>query len=421
MHGHSEKIAGAAPEKYITYLGVARCPTIYGVSEMTRQRVQELKAKDIMTRRLVTVEPDEDVSSALGKMQHFDINEVPVVTDKGRVLGMINYETLLRKRSIPMTTKVENIMSFPPRVSEEIPVMDIAEAMLSSGYRAVPVTHNDYIVGMVSRTDLINIIPDMNILKEILVHEIMTASPHTISEKDTIEQARSAMYRLDVRALPVVNAKGELTGVVGLKDLTRVSSKDRKRKTSNFTAGRGSVDMAVQVKSVMNSPPITIPHDAKIVQAVALMNKNSISTIIATEKGGIAGIVTQYDLIELIASFKKEEQVFVQISGLHEAEPEAYDMMYDLIQKSIKRMAKLVTPKIFTIHVDRQDVGSNRTSGNVTVRGRLTTEHELYHFTACDWDLALALSSMLSQMERSIRKDKEKQKSYTKKRMRSAR
>ena len=131
--------------------------------------------------------------------------------------------------------------------------------------------------------------------------------------------------------------------------------------------------------------------------------------------GAPVGIITQYDLIELIASFKSEEQVFVQISGLHEAEPEAYDMMYELIQKSVKRMAKLVTPKIFTIHVTRQDAGSEHTAGNVTVRGRMTTEHELYHFTATDWDLALALSSMLSQMEKSIRKDKDKKQSISKK------
>jgi hypothetical protein len=150
------------------------------------------------------------------------------------------------------------------------------------------------------------------------------------------------------------------------------------------------------------------------------MNKNDISTVIVTERNAPVGIITQYDLIELIASFKSEEQVFVQISGLHEAEPEAYDMMYDLIQKSVKRMAKLVTPKIFTIHVTRHDAGSEQTAGNITIRGRLTTEHELYHFAANDWELALALSSMLSQMERSIRKDKDKKQTIARNKNKSA-
>jgi len=388
---------------------------------MTRQSVQELKAKDIMTRKLITVAPEEDVASVLGKMQQYDINEVPVVTSDRKILGIVNYETLLKRRSIPMTTKVENVMSFPPRVDEDMPIIDIAETLLSSGYRAVPVTKRDYIIGIITRTDVVGIIPSFNILKEIEVREIMTASPHFIFEKDTIEQARNLMYRLDVRALPVTNSREELTGVLGLKDLAKVAGRDRKRKTADFTAGKGGMDMGIVVKSVMKTPPITIQKTAKISEAVQLMKRNAISTIVVTEENKPIGIVSQYDLIELIASFKKEEQVFVQISGLHEAEPEAYDMMYDLIQKSVKRMAKLVTPKIFTIHVDRQDAGSGRTSGNVTVRGRLTTEHELYHLTATDWDLALALNSMLSQLERSIRKDNEKRKAFTKKKMKSVR
>jgi hypothetical protein len=78
-------------------------------------------------------------------------------------------------------------------------------------------------------------------------------------------------------------------------------------------------------------------------------------------------------------------------------------------------MAKMVTPKVFTIHVTRQDAGNSHTAGNVTIRGRLTTEHELYHSTMNDWDLAVTLSSLLSHMEKSIRKDNEKKKAKSKK------
>jgi len=380
---------------------------------MTRQSVQEIKAKDIMARNLITVEMGEEVSSALGKMQHHDINEVPVVTSDGKIIGIVNYETLLKKRSIPMSAKVENIMAFPPRVGEDDTVMEIAETMLSSGYRAVPVTEKDYIVGMVSRGDLVGIIPELNILKEILVHEIMTANPHIIREKETMDQARNLMSRLDIRTLPVINSKDELTGVVGLKDLARITSSEKNRQTRGDLAGGKSSSSKVEVKSIMKAP-ISIGKDAKISEAVKIMNANKISTIIVTEDNKPIGIITQYDLIELIASFKHEDQVFVQISGLHEAEPEAYDMMYELIQKSIKRMAKIVTPKVFTINVHRQDVGSDHTAGNVSMRGRMTTEHELYYSTSRDWDLMMALSSMLSQMEKSIRKDKDKKQAIRK-------
>ena len=375
---------------------------------MTRKSVQEMKAKDVMSRKLITVEPEDDVSSAIGKMQQHDINEVPVVSEKGKILGLVNYETLLKRRSIPMTAKVENIMAFPPRVDEEASVMDIAETMLSSGYRAVPVTNKDRIIGIVSRTDLVNIIPGLKILSNIEVNEIMTGYPHHIHEKDTIDQARSIMYKLDVRALPVTDGDDTLVGVVGLKDLAKITYRDKTRLTKGDLAGEKISASKVEIKSIMKMPPITISEDQKIVEAVSLMNDNSISTVIVTKNEMPIGIVTQYDLVELIASFKHEEQVFVQISGLHEADPDSYDIMYEIIQKNIKRVSKIVTPKIFTIHVTTQEAGSDHLSGDVTIRGRMTTEHELYYSSVTDWDLMKGLSTMLSNIEKSIRKDKEK-------------
>jgi CBS domain-containing protein/ribosome-associated translation inhibitor RaiA len=372
---------------------------------MTRLNVQEIRAKDIMSRNLITVSPEDDVSSAIGAMQTSDVNEVPVVSEN-KVVGLVSYETLLKRRSLPMTTKIENIMSFPPRVNMDDSIMDIAETMLSSGFRAVPVTEQDKIVGIVSRTDLLSIIPALRILREILVHEVMTSHPHCIYEDDTVDKARSIIYKLDVRALPVINSKEKLVGVVGLRDLAEASFKKKTRQTRGDAAGKG-VSAKIEVKSMMNKPPITINEDAKIMEAVELMNNNDISTVVITDKERPVGIVTQYDLIELIASFKKEDQVFVQISGLHEAESEAYDIMFELIQKYIKRVGKIITPKIFTIHVHSEG-GSHDASGDVTLRGRLTTEHEMFYATAEDWDLMKALSDMLSQMERMIRKDKDK-------------
>ncbi len=383
---------------------------------MTRKSVQDMKARDIMSRKLITVEPDEDVSSALGKMQHNDINEVPVIDDNGEIVGLVNYETMLKRRSIPMSAKVENVMAFPPRVCEDASVMDIAETMLSSGYRAVPVTEKHHVVGIVSRTDLVNIIPGLKILSNIEVNEIMTGSPHSVSEKDSVDQARAIMYKLDVRALPVIDSNEEIVGVVGLKDLAKVTHRERNRQTTGDVKGGKIAPTKMAVRGVMNSPPITINEDQKIVDVVELMNSNNISSIIVTKKNKPVGIVTQFDLIELIASFKHEDQVFVQISGLHEADPDAYDMMYELIQKHIKRVSKIVTPKIFTIHVAAHEAGSDHISGDVTVRGRMTTEHELYYSSAEDWDLMKALSTMLSIIEKSVRKDKEKKVAAQKKR-----
>jgi len=372
---------------------------------MTRINVQEIKSKDIMSKNLFTVEPDDEVSTAVGMMRQHDVSEVPVISDD-KVVGMVSYETLLKKRSIPMTTKIENVMIFPPRVGRDDSIMDIAETMLSSGYRAVPVTDKERIIGIVSRTDLLSIIPSLKILRDILVKEIMTAHPHCVREDDNMEHARNVIYKLDVRAIPVVDKKNEVVGVIGIKDLAKTSLIKKTGQTRGDAKGK-TEPPRIEVKSMMRSPVITIDPEAKIHEAVELMNDNDVSTVVVTEDDRPVGILTQYDFIELIASFKEEERVFVQISGLHEAEPEVYDLMFDIIQKYIKRVSKIITPKIFTVHV-HSEMGRHDATGEVTLTGRLTTEHEMFYTKAEDWDYVKALSEMLSQMERKVRKDKDK-------------
>ncbi|MCK4758297.1 MAG: CBS domain-containing protein [Thermoplasmata archaeon] len=372
---------------------------------MKEFNIHETKAKDIMSKKLVTIECHEEISVALGKMREHDVHELPV-TDDGKIIGLVSYDTFLKRRNIPLTTKVENVMSFPPRLSPDISIMDVAEMMLSSGYRAVPVTKDEKIVGLVSRADLVGVIPDMDILRHIKVKEIMTHNPRCVEPDDTIDTAKSLMNHLDVRALPVIDEDSKIIGMVGLRDIT--DSGWRKKQKTGRGGGGESKPVKINISSVMNIEPVCVDEDQTITEAVHLMLDNGISTIIVSKHDVPIGIVTQYDLMELIASFQKKEGVYVQISGLDIEDSDAYDPMYELIQKSMKRMGKLVKPKMFTIHVSTHAYGSEEHAGRYQLSGRMTSEHEMFYAHATDWDLLRCLSDLLSQLDRMIRKDKSK-------------
>ena len=374
---------------------------------MKETNIQEMKAKDIMSKKPVTVNCHDELSVVLGKMREHDVHDLPVV-DGDKLVGLASYDTFLKRRSIPLTMKVEHFMSFPPKLAKDVSIMEIAELMLSSGYRSVPVTMEDKIIGIVSRSDLITIIPQMKELNSILVKEIMTQSPHCVSENDSLDKAKSLMSRLDVRALPVIDDHDKITGVVGFKDISEYAWR-KKVSTRHGQRGGESAPLKIKIGSVMNSPPVTLPSDSKISEAAKLMQEYSISTIVVAENDVPVGIVTQYDLMELIASFqKKKKGVYVQISGLEMAESEIYDMMYELIQKAMKRLGRVVTPKVFTIHASMHSEGKDHHSGRYHLTGRLTTEHEMYYANAIDWDIMKCLSDMLSQLDRMIRKDQGK-------------
>jgi CBS domain-containing protein len=326
-----------------------------------------------------------------------------------RTVGIVSYDTLIKRRSLPLTTKVSNLMTLPPSIIEDQPITEVAEALLSSGHRILPVTDvKGALTGLVSRRDLMNKIPSLKVLSDIKVKEIMTKDPHNLEEVDSVDHAKIMLGQYDVKAMPVVDSKGRLSGVVGVKDVAGLvmlgSQRGREKRKGMPRGGGATVD--VLVRDVMHSPAVTIVPDATIVEAIRSMNGSNISTLVVMDGAKLAGVVTQYDLVELLASFREEKGVYVQISGLEEADTSCYDMMYDLILKSMKRVNRLVTPKVFNIHATtHHDTGGEM---KYSMRGRLTTDHEMYYAQANDWDAMRTLDELLRVLEKMVKRDKER-------------
>jgi CBS domain-containing protein len=376
---------------------------------MKQFKIEDVKARDIMSSKLVVTEPDETLSEVLGKMKAHDVSELPVCRGQ-KTVGIVSYDTLIKRRSLPLSTKVSNLMTLPPSILEDQPITEVAEALLTSGYRALPVMNaKGLLTGIVSRHDLMATIPKIKKLSGISVGEIMTKDPFCLSENDPVEQAKVTMTKYDVKSMPVVDNKGRLTGVVGIKDvagLSMLGSAKTKGKRSGLPRGDGAI-VNVRVKDAMQSPAVEITPDKMITVAIETMAKNKISTIVVVQNGTIKGVVTQYDIVELLASFREEKGVYVQITGLEEADASCYDLMYDQILKTMTRVNRLVTPKVFNIHATthHHEAGGEM---KYSMHGRLTTDHEMYYAKANDWDALRALDELLGTLEKMVKKDKER-------------
>jgi CBS domain-containing protein/ribosome-associated translation inhibitor RaiA len=370
---------------------------------MRRRSILDWKVGDLMSRRPVTVSPDEEVSKVLGKMKRHDVHEVPVVEGK-RLLGMVSYSTVLKRRNLPLTTRVDSILVRPPRVREEDDLPHVAEILMSSGYRAVPVVRNDSLVGLISRTDLVRAISQAKEFDQVKVRDVMTPEPHVVRDEEGILKARELMRDLDERAIPVVDGEGRLTGVVGLKDLVGVLTRPRKKPTTGDVSGE-KVTVDVEVKGVMSVPPITVGPEETAAQAARLMDEHRISSVVVVKEERPTGIVTQVDLLERVAAFLKREEVFVQISGLEEDDWWTYETLYSVIGRGLRRIASIVKPTIFNVHVV-----THRTQGDrakYSIRARLNTRNGLYIARDYDWDPSMAMHKVMNQLERRVKKEKE--------------
>ena len=104
-------------------------------------------------------------------------------------------------------------------------------------------------------------------------HQIMTRSVTTISPDATILEAANTMLRQHVSGLPVVNAGGQLVGVVSEGDFIRRSEIGTQRKRGRWLkfllgAGESATDYIHEhgrkVFDVMTGDPITVNEDATL-------------------------------------------------------------------------------------------------------------------------------------------------------------
>ena len=117
------------------------------------------KVKDMMTRKVITVDKKSDVCSVSKLMDENGIGSV-VVTDGGKAAGMVTERDVITKcvaRGLdPKKTRVEQIMSAPLlSVEPDSDVVDAARLMVSKMIRRLPVIKNSELKGMITTTDMI--------------------------------------------------------------------------------------------------------------------------------------------------------------------------------------------------------------------------------------------------------------------------
>ena len=60
--------------------------------------------------------------------------------------------------------------------------------------------------------------------------------------------------------------------------------------------------MPTDVEELMSSPPVTCPADASLSEATTLMDRRQIGAVVITDRGGVAGILTERDLLRAAAT-----------------------------------------------------------------------------------------------------------------------
>ena len=141
-----------------------------------------MKAKDIMTSPVISVEPDASVLQAVRIMLQRRMSGLPVVDREGRLIGIVTEGDFLRRAETGTQRrrarwlefllgpgrladeytqshgrKVSEIMTRDPQtVTEDTPLEDVVRLMEKKQIKRVPVVRGQHVVGIVSRANLLH-------------------------------------------------------------------------------------------------------------------------------------------------------------------------------------------------------------------------------------------------------------------------
>ena len=220
------------------------------------------KVSEVMTREVVTIAPDTILGSAARTMVEKHLKRLPVVDADGKLVGILGRLDILNTIAAvhlpdwhpqahsagPQATVAEVMTREVPTVHESATIEQVFDLLVSSSHkRVVVVDDKRRVAGIIADSDLISRlsrdswpglieilvskVPFAKVSEQARKHiqrlhartarELMTREVITVREKMPVASALALSAEKRVKRMPVVDAEGELMGIVGRSEMMR--------------------------------------------------------------------------------------------------------------------------------------------------------------------------------------------------------
>jgi CBS domain-containing protein len=221
------------------------------VADKSRRGIEEIKAEEVMTKKLITAKRGTSISNIAETMVNKNISSVIIVDGKGKLDGIV--------------TKTD----------------------ITAWYGAIKSAYK--------------------------VQEFMTTKPVTVKPSQSVFLIASLMAEHAIsRVVVVADKKNKPAGIITVADISMLSrllkpAKVLKEETPLVVKGAIALPKNVHLltaRDIMTPDPLTVRKSANLADAAELMTKHRISGLPVTEKGKLVGIITKSDIIRAVAHEK---------------------------------------------------------------------------------------------------------------------
>jgi CBS domain-containing protein len=145
--------------------------------------------------------------------------------------------------------------------------------------------------------------------------DIMVSQVITVQPDSNVQEVAELLLKHRISAAPVVDAKGRLVGIVSEGDLLRRAEAGTERERSwwlrllmgrEILAAEFVKEHSRKVADVMTKDVITVAPDTPVSEIATTLESNRIKRVPIIDKGKLVGIVSRANLLQALASMRKE-------------------------------------------------------------------------------------------------------------------
>lgn len=137
-----------------------------------------MRAKDLMTKKIITAFKEDSIKSVIEKMKNNDIGLVPIVSENKKIQGVItDRDITLKLANISVETSISDIMNYEfVSANPDDDIETIARMMKEYQLHRILILENNEVVGIISIADLA-INKETNKLINDIVRDISMPNP----------------------------------------------------------------------------------------------------------------------------------------------------------------------------------------------------------------------------------------------------
>ncbi len=263
-----------------------------------------MKVEEIMNKNVITIDKDQKLSYALELMQKHNISRL-VVTQNSIPIGIITLKDIANRLDPSKVTTIQiTSLHVSSCMSSELYTISIgnsvkkaANLMIEKSVSGLPVLN--------ARGELVGIITKTDLTKlcidfnDVYVKDVMSdRGLVVIHPTERIIKARLDILENNISGAPVVS-NNKVVGVLTEGMIAKAMQEFSLRIPDKY---KGARIRNVLVKDVMRRNPPTVAPEDTISHAARVILDNNLNTIPVINNEKLVGIITKTDLTRLIAN-----------------------------------------------------------------------------------------------------------------------